>query len=242
MSQTFLPYLCFLNCDIMFIMHDIRKEIFNRISKSKKSRYSDLKPKDLDGNIFTYHLKSLISEGYIEKSDDLYTLSSKGKHLMDRVSSTDLNVRIQPKIITVIILKKGDKYLLYKRKKQPFIDHIGFPYGKIHIEEKLEKAALRELSEKTGLKAKLKYRGHAYFTVHNETELVSSMFCHIFTGSQIEGELSDGEGEKRCFWAKIEDFPKNNLLPGVYQMEKIIKENPKELFFIEASLNTTDED
>jgi ADP-ribose pyrophosphatase YjhB (NUDIX family)/predicted transcriptional regulator len=223
-------------------MHEIRREILKKLSETKKARYSELKRKGLEGNVFSYHLKALIMEGYIIQKDGAYTLTSKGKHLADRVSPADFKERIQPKIITVIIIKKGDEYLLYQRKKQPFFGYVGFPYGKIHLEERIGEAAERELTEKSGFQAKLKYRGHAYFTVHDETELVSSMLCHVFTGTQAEGELLKEFPSGTCFWGKLGDFPKNKLLPGVIQMENLVKENPSKMFFGEYFLNTSDEE
>jgi ADP-ribose pyrophosphatase YjhB (NUDIX family)/predicted transcriptional regulator len=222
-------------------MHEIQKEILRKLSETKKARYSDLKRKDVEGNIFTYHLKGLIKEEYIIQKDRGYILTSKGKHLVDRVSTQNFNERIQPKIVTVVILKKGNKYLLYKRNKQPFFGHTGFPYGKVHLEERMQDAASRELTEKSGLQAKLKYRGHVYFTIHDEAELVSSMICYVFTGSQIKGEILKEFPSGECYWGSMDDIPKNKLLPGVIQMERLVKKHTTGIFFEEYFLNTTDE-
>jgi ADP-ribose pyrophosphatase YjhB (NUDIX family)/predicted transcriptional regulator len=194
-------------------MHEIQKEILKKLSETKKARYSDLKRKDVEGNIFSYHLKSLMKEEYVTQKERGYVLTPKGKHFVDRVSSHNFNERIQPKIVTVVILKKGNKYLLYKRNKQPFFEHTGFPYGKIHLEERIGDAALRELTEKSGLTAKLKYRGHAYFTIHDEVDLVSSMICYVFTGNQISGELLKEFPSGVCYWGSLTDIAKNKLLP-----------------------------
>ena len=223
-------------------MHKIRTEILKKLSETKKPRYSELKRKDLEGNVFSYHLKALIQEGYVIQKEGGYMLTPKGKHLADRSSYDSFSERIQPKIVTVIIIKKGNQHLLYQRKKEPFFNHVGFPYGKIHLEEQMVEAASRELTEKSGLTAKLKYRGHAYFTIHDETELVSSMLAYVFTGTQVKGELLEEFPSGTCFWGKLEDYPKNNLLPGVVQMEKLVKENPSGIFFEEYFLNTTDEE
>jgi len=223
-------------------MHEIRKEILKKLSQTKGARFSEIKGKNLEGNVFNYHLKALIQEGYIIHDKRSYILTPKGKHFSDRVSNTDFNERVQPKIITVIIIKKGDKYLLYQRKKQPFFDKVGFPYGKIHLEERIGEAASRELTEKSGLQAKLKYRGHVYFTVHDETELVSSMLCHVFTGTQVKGGFLKEFPSGTCFWGKLDDYYKNKLLPGVIQMEGLVKENQSKMFFDEYFLNTSDDE
>jgi len=222
-------------------MHEIKKDILKKLSETKKARYSDLKRKNLEGNIFSYHLKTLVKEGYVIQKESSYTLTAEGKHFVDRISFINFKERIQPKIVTVIILKKGNKFLLYKRNKQPFFGHTGFPYGKIHLEERMIDAASRELTEKSGLTAKLKYRGHAYFTIHDETELVSSMLCYVFTGNQITGDLLTAFPSGECYWGSFDDIPKNKLLPGVIQMERLIKKHITGIFFEEYFLNTTEE-
>jgi ADP-ribose pyrophosphatase YjhB (NUDIX family) len=199
---------------------------------STKAKYSKLKPVGTEGNLFSYHLKILVEEGLIELKTGHYYLTAKGKQHVDRISFTTLHTRVQPKIVTLIVLKEKDKYLLYERKRMPFIEHVGFPYGKIHLEERILEAADRELLEKTGLRANLKHRGDVYLTVHDETELISHMLCHVFSGSKITGAL---KGE--CFWSPIESIPKNKLIPGVAQIEKLLKENKSNLFFAEYFLN-----
>lgn len=223
-------------------MHKTQKQIIKKLLENKRATYTQLKPKNIEGNVFIYHLKSLIKNDYISKNNKIYSLTPKGKHLVDRLSLDNLNERIQPTIVTTIILEDKGKYLLYKRKKQPFFDHICFPYGKIHLEERILEAASRELFEKSGLKADLKYKGHVYLTIHDETELVSNMLCHVFSGKNISGEIRTDYSSGQCFWDKLENFPKIKILPGVTQMAKLLKTKNKEMFFEEYFLNTTDED
>ncbi len=213
-------------------MHELQKHILKTLMVSTKAKYSKLKPPGIEGNLFSYHLKILVEQGLIELKTGHYYLTAKGKQHVDRISFTTLHTRVQPKIVTLIVLKEKNKYLLYERKRMPFIDHVGFPYGKIHLEERILEAADRELLEKTGLRANLKHRGDVYLTVHDETELISHMLCHVFSGSKITGDL---KGE--CFWSPIESIPKSKLIPGVAQIEKLLKENKSNFFFAEYFLN-----
>lgn len=267
-------------------MHEIQKHILKKLSLAKKCKYSELKPQATESNKFAYHLQSLISAGLVsaksgsikEAKDDGYALTPKGKHYVDTISFESFKPRIQPKIVTLLVLenkpsaaggtskgkstgKVGAKnepmYLLYKRRKSPFINHIGFPYGKIHLEERIYEAAERELKEKTGLNAKLVHKGDVYLTVHDETELVSHMLCHVFAASNPSGILKTGDPTGECFWAKLSDIPPRQLIPGVLQIEKLLKNGKgksgskgsaskshggNERFFAEFFLNTTDED
>lgn len=223
-------------------MHEIQIHILKKLIFSKKAKYCELKPQTTEGNLFSYHLQSLTKKGYIKLTSSYYQLTAKGKQYADRISAETIHPRIQPKIVTLLVLKQKNKYLLYKRKRMPFIDHVGFPYGKIHLEERVQEAAQRELLEKTGLKAVLKHKGDVYITVHDETELISHMLCHVFVGSKITGELSKHNPAGECFWSRVEDQPKAKLIPGVLQIEKALVKNKSKFFFEEYFLNTSEEE
>lgn len=218
-------------------MHFVQSHILKKLSLSPKARYADLKPQSIESNLFSYHLKTLMKEGLISGNQEKYSLTSKGKSFVDRVSFETFRERIQPKIVTLLVLEnnKGE-YLLYKRKRAPFIDHIGFPYGKIHMEERIEEAAERELEEKAGLKGDLKHRGEVYISVYDETELISHMLCHVFTTKKYSGTLKTDTTIGQCFWGKIEHIPPKDLIPGVKQVIQLLKKN-KTLFFAEYFLN-----
>lgn len=229
-------------------MHTIQNQILKKLMFAKKAKYSTLKPKEIEGNLFSYHLKNLVKEDFIELKNDYYTLTTKGKQHVDRLSTLTLSTRIQPKIVTLIVLKNKGKYLMYKRKKMPFMDYVGFPYGKIHLEERVQDSAERELLEKTGLVASLKHRGEAYITVDDDTEMISHMLCHVFTGSKYREASEDErqlnkniEGIGECFWSTIEEIPKNKLIPGVTQIEKLLTKNKNNLFFAEYFLNVSED-
>ncbi|MEI6553218.1 MAG: NUDIX domain-containing protein [bacterium] len=223
-------------------MHDIQKTILRKLMLSKKAKYSELKPAVIEGNLFSYHLQVLTKEKFIELKSGKYSLTFKGKRYVDGISTSTFSTRAQPKIVTFLVLKDKGKYLLYKRQKMPFIDRVGFPYGKMHLEEYIGDAAKRELLEKTGLTARLKHRGIIYLTVHsenenNEAELVSQMLCHIFSGTKITGNLIQNNPEHNCFWSKLENYKKDNLIPGVLQIEKLLKQNKTKFFFAEFFLS-----
>ncbi|MDO8638731.1 MAG: NUDIX domain-containing protein, partial [Candidatus Daviesbacteria bacterium] len=144
-------------------MHPIKRQILYQLITNPFLPFSKLKSKEIESNLFIYHLKQLILEGLVKKkADGKYELTSEGIGFTDRLSLSNFKPRIQPKIITLIVCQnKNGEFLLYKRGKQPFLGYTGFPYGKIHLGEKITQAAERELKEKTGLFAKLNHRGNA---------------------------------------------------------------------------------
>jgi ADP-ribose pyrophosphatase YjhB (NUDIX family) len=257
-------------------MHHIQKHILKKLSLSRSAAYSELKPAGIESNKFAYHLRTLINDGLImqkavqkaaqrnsQKNSQnssrisAYSLTPKGKLYVDNVSFESFRPRAQPKMVTLLVIEKkgrradgGDaSYILYRRRRAPFINHIGFPYGKIHLEERLHEAAQRELSEKTGLRCKLVHKGDVYITVHDEMELVSHVFCHVFYGKNPAGTLKTDGPCGECFWARVENIPQRDLIPGVQQILKQVRESKKKSrggngggrFFGEYFLNTTDE-
>ena len=225
------------------MMHQIQKHILRTLSLKKKARYTEIKPKTVEGNIFTYHLKTLMRDGYVVLKDLKYSLSPKGKQFVDRVSFETFQERIQPKIVTILVIENKGKYLLYKRRRLPFIDSIGFPYGKIHFGEHIKDAAHKELQEKTGLTIdKLTHRGEVYMAIHDEADLISHALFHVFTGKDPKGTLREDTQIGKCFWGKLEDFNKKDLIPGVDKIMALVKKNkPTQLFFAEYFLNVSEE-
>lgn len=217
-------------------MHEIQKHILKTLLSTTKTNFSKLKPKGVESNKFVYHLKKLAREDYIKLQDGKYSLTDKGESYVENLSLKTLTPRIQPKIISLLIIKKNKKYLFYRRNRKPFMDKVGFPYGKIHLGEKLMGEANRELKEKANLVANLKYVGHAYTTVHREEKLLTHTLFHVFFGKDPKGQLKTDASIGECFWAEIKDIKKAELIPGVIQIEKLLKES-KGHFFKEFFLN-----
>ncbi len=62
------------------MLHHIRRTILDMLAIAESLRYGQLKPKELDGNVFTYHLQGLISDKLIQKNAaGDYCLTHKGR-------------------------------------------------------------------------------------------------------------------------------------------------------------------
>lgn len=214
-------------------MHPIQQHIIHQLILHRQCRYRDIKPKDVEGNLFMYHLRQLFKEDFVKKTDSGYRLTTKGLQLADNLSLKNLRPRIQPKIVTLSAIQNDrGEWLLYRRSRQPFFGLVGFPYGKIHLGEKIQIAAERELKEKTGLMAELRHAGDVYLTVFQQEELLTQMFCHVFVGRNPTGSLKTETDIGECFWQKID--PKNSdYMPGFVEIAELIKQ--KNRFFDELS-------
>lgn len=200
------------------ITHTIQKHIISVLLYQKHARFRDLRPPRTDTNLFSYHLKVLIKEQFVEKSDAGYTLSIKGLTYVDRISTTQkMTIRAQPKIITMLIVQNSEgDVLLQKRNKQPYIDTWTLPYGKLHVDDiSVSHAAAREALEKVGVQnAPVEQAGECYIRVFYEEETIMTTLAHVF-----RFEYEDIKTSHTLQWFRPHKIGQLNLAPAV---EKII--------------------
>jgi ADP-ribose pyrophosphatase YjhB (NUDIX family) len=213
-------------------MHHLQRHILSMLLHSELQRYADLKPDQIEGNLFMYHLRRVIKAGWVEKtSDGLYRLTSEGMRYVDGLSLATLSPRSQARLVTLLVIQNEiGEYLLYRRKRQPLLAMIGFPYGKIHLGESVTEAAVRELMEKTGLEAHLSHRGDGYITIYQGDEPVSQIFAHIFYGSQPTGTLLTETNDGVASWGRPTG---DEIMPSVPDIISAISQNPNHHFFVE---------
>ncbi len=59
--------------------HHIQRSILDQLARCTTARYSQLKPTQLSGNVFNYHLSQLVRDGLVQKMDSgAYQLSPLG--------------------------------------------------------------------------------------------------------------------------------------------------------------------
>ena len=218
-------------------MHTIQRHILKILTTKTKARYKDLKPKEVAGNQFMYHLKAVMSDGYVAKAGAIYSLTIKGKMHADRVELETFLPRTQPKIVTMIycINEKGET-LLFRRLRSPLFNLIHLPYGKMHMGESVLEAAERELKEKAGLKAHLSHRGDIYVRVYDGSELLGHILHHIFSGKNPKGTILEKTLVGVPFWSKIEKITDEEYVGGFKEIIEIISKNKKKFFFEEFDL------
>lgn len=198
------------------ITHHIQKHIIEVLYRQKTARFRDLRKTGTDTNLFAYHLKLLVKTGFVEKSDTGYSLGKKGLAYVDRVSETTMNVRTQPKIVTMLVIQNSNgDVLLWHRNKQPYIDTWTLPYGKLHINDaSVQTAASREAKEKLGHDITPEHAGDCYIRVTGDTgEILSSTLAHIFRFATDDIAAND-----RVTWARPHKLAQYDLAPAVEQI------------------------
>lgn len=198
--------------------------------------YAQMRPAGVESNHFAYHLDQLLKAGYIGKEDRNYFLTNKGKALADRTSHEKMDVRVQPQIVTsVFITNDQGKTLMFKHNFQPYLDLYGTPQGRLHFEEKVQKAAERELKEKTGLEGiDLIHRGVVYIHAVNGEETISKLLAHVFSGVVTgEPELTIGSKSGEPLWINSASLEAAQCMPGFKEIEAMLAKSGPQLFFAE---------
>lgn len=198
------------------ISHHIQKHILTILMYQEVARFSELRPPKTDTNLFSYHLKSLIKSKMVTKQDNGYVLSAQGLSYVDRVSTENRVIRMQPKIITMLLIQNSEgDVLLQMRTKQPFINTWTLPYGKLHIDDaSIEAAAQREAYEKLGLvEQPLRHAGICYIRVKNNEEIISTTTVHVCVFNR-----DDIEQTETVQWVRPHKLRQYRLAPAVEEI------------------------
>lgn len=202
----------------------IQNHVLLELTRHATRRYSELKPRDIEGNLFMYHLKGLIKEGLVEKKDTAYGLTVKGMQMAGHISLQTGKLRVQPKILTMVACRNGNgEYLFVRWLRQPNIGLVSFPHGMVHFGESLADMAALELAEKAGLEADLAFKGDIYIRGMRGDAVDRHMLVHVFKAGNVktgrENELRPEVGEP--FWAPLDSLSPEDFVPGFYEAAQL---------------------
>jgi ADP-ribose pyrophosphatase YjhB (NUDIX family) len=196
-------------------MHPIQAIILHVLMTRPDSRYSDLKPRDVDPNLFMYHFRKVLGMGLVIKAERGYVLTPEGMRHASRMSVELQTLRQQPTICTFIAMRTTtEEWLMHTRAYQPYLGRKSFPYGKLHWGESMLEAAQREVHDKTGLTASVKHQGDLYLRVWEGDEQITHMLCHVFVGTTAQSNLVVKGLKGECGWEKIDNAQSDEYLPG----------------------------
>ena len=198
-------------------IHDIQAEILKELLFKEYSRFSEINTKKISSDQFTFHLKRLVEQGIVLKTDDgLYRLSAMGKEYANRFDTDSAKVTFekQAKLTAVVVAMRmvggKNEYLMQVRQKHPFFGFRGFVVGKIKIGESVIEAAARELKEEAGLEGALEQRAIYHERIlSQEKELLEDKYFFMFLVHNPTGELIKEFSGGRNEW-----IPESQVLEG----------------------------
>jgi 8-oxo-dGTP pyrophosphatase MutT (NUDIX family)/DNA-binding HxlR family transcriptional regulator len=206
-------------------LHPLQMVILSRIMTLPHARFRDLKIEGLSTDHLTYHIKTLVKLGLLQRSSpSLYTLTDSGKEYVGRIDEHTATIETQGKRGALVrcMKKEGRKtlYLVNRRLKQPFFGYVGFHTGKIKEGESVYQAAARELSEEAGIQADLTLVAVFHYIDFKENgDFLRDIYFYVFNGENVRGELinsNPNEGVEN-FWITLEDLKKQKTFPGFWQ-------------------------
>ncbi len=219
-------------------MHPLQRHIMHELIRHSERRYAELKPEDVEGNHFSYHLRAIRNVGLVEQLESgRYRLTPAGRYLAEGLSLKTMSPRAQPHIFLLLAIRSDSgAWLLYRRRREPLAEMVGFPGGKLHTDDRsLAEAAVRELAEKTGLTGiPLQHRGDGYIRIQEAEDTVSHILFHLFFGSTTGDPELSGPPEGEPFWGHPKDIPPRALIPSVTPLIELL-DSRNDHFFTELS-------
>lgn len=199
-------------------MHYIQSHILDKLVYANYLRNRDMRPPNVESNLYQYHLLQLQREGFVDKTERGYCLSARGLAYADRHSTALKKTRTQPKLITVLfVVNDKGEILLRPKQRQPFKDTLSLPSGKIHLDETIFEAAQREFREKVNEHTEisnLEHIGTAHYTVRQGEFVISDYIALLVAIRVADIDVS----EIASFYAIDELLASTGLTPSVPEL------------------------
>jgi len=114
--------------------------------------------------------------------------------------------------VDAVVFKRSEgktALLFIRRKNDPFKGNWAFPGGFIEMDEELEDAVVRELTEETGLKNVKLEQMHTFGTVGRDPR--GRQITIVFMGltNDKNAIIQAGDDAEEAKWFDIENLPKN---------------------------------
>lgn len=218
--------------------HHIQKSIVYRLAFTPELRFSELKPDGLENKLFDYHLKIVIRDGYVEKSEDgRYKLTGEGRRLGVRAFEKQLGMADKAESVLFLVIKQNPNgpWLLYKRLTHPMLGKVGFMHAMPKLGQSITKSAHDQCLEKTGLSCKFTALGSGYFTTYDGELLESYVNFTLMAADTAEGELVQQDVNAEYFWSENPDFGSADMIPNMTTLAELLQGGQP--FFVEKTFN-----
>ena len=208
--------------------HHLQRDIVYRLAFAPGMRFSELKPDSIESKLFTYHLKKVVSAGYVAKTDNgQYELTPEGRRLGLRVNDTQyMSVDRAYSVLFLAIRRKHDgAWLLYRRNTHPLFGLTGFMHATPSALRTTPEQAALECKEKTGLSGDFKIVSSGYFRVFIGEELESFTHFTLLVCDDIQGELVSDSKLADYYWDVNPNFASPAMLPNMAELSRLYSDD-----------------
>lgn len=189
--------------------------ILHALRYAETERFSDLmRPTGQTSDTFKFHLRKLVSLGYVAKADDgSYQLTARGKEYANNLNEQQRMAEKQPKVSVLVVVANTDsdgqvRYLLQKRARKPFYGYWCEIHGRVQWGESFEATAKRQLKRQAGLDAEFKvvaFRRVRDLGAENEQLLEDKLFV-IMRAVNMSGSLTNDYAGGTNAWLTIDEL------------------------------------
>ena len=218
------------------IDHHIQKKVINSLVETESARYSELKPDNVEGNVFAYHLQNLVKQDLILKnSDGSYSLTSTGKLFGINGSLKNKDLLKQAHSIILLCIREGDSWLLRKRLVQPMYGKLGFMHGESLAGESINESAKRILDYRCGLNGEFSIKGSGFICIKEKGQLVAYSNFTLIEVDNISGKLIKEDSHGQNIWYENPEFESEEMIPSMFDIVNELKKPG--MFFLDKSYN-----
>ncbi len=207
------------------IEHHVQKTILEQLAVVDTAHFADLRPKHIDSNTFTYHIKQLLRDGLVEKLEDgTYRLTNIGMFLGKNARLSEAEWLLKPFTQILLAIKSPKGWLLAERDHQPIPNSVVLPILEPSTEQGILSFGQEQLNGLFSINSKLRVAGTAYITIHSK-ERLETMTHNTVLHTKITDNPLLPEG---YFWSKEHH---SNFYPGMPEiMEACVS---KDLFWLD---------
>lgn len=210
--------------------HHIQKAILYSLSFSDAVRFSDLKPDTLENKLFDYHLKQLMRDKLVTKTDDgKYKLTTEGRLLGRNVYTASFQDAETARSVLILAVKHQEtkQWLYYKRKTHPLKDQYGFLHCTPEKQTSIFETSASTI-KKLGLRGDFELLGGGFLRGKNQEGTVESFtnFTLLFS-KNTTGILEQTDERADYFWVDHLDPHAPRLIQNMPMLiEKILENKP----------------
>lgn len=198
--------------------HYIQKNIVYALALAPSLRFGELKPDGLENKLFDYHLKKVIAQGLVEKTQSGdYALTPKGRRVgKDALKKNDQLIDRAYSVLFMAIRRESDgAWLLCRRKTHPLLGKVGFMHAQPSFTEPAPIAAQNEARIKVGLNCEFKVRGSGYLRMYEADNLESFTHFTLLEAFAADDTLEQLDELAEYYWDVNPDFSASDMLPSI---------------------------